>query len=166
MTEQQLKELVDIARCTPSAANRQPYRYKIVCSREDNEKVFACLGFAGYLKDWDGPEEGEKPTGYIILAAPDNVNAECDAGIIGQTMLLAAAEQGFGGCFFGNIKREQLALAIGLPQGLKIVYCLAFGYPKEKVVLEEMDADGDIKYYREEDGTHHVPKRKLADVLL
>ena len=63
LTRQQLMELVETARLTPSAANRQPFKYRIVCDEEENEKVFRLLGFAGYLKDWDGPSEGEKPTG-------------------------------------------------------------------------------------------------------
>ena len=73
-------ELVETARLTPSAANRQPFKYRIVCDEEENEKVFRLLGFAGYLKDWDGPSEGEKPTGYIVITCPANVNDEIDAG--------------------------------------------------------------------------------------
>ena len=108
LTRQQLMELVETARLTPSAANRQPFKYRIVCDEEENEKVFRLLGFAGYLKDWDGPSEGEKPTGYIVITCPANVNDEVDAGIVGQTMLLAATEAGFGGCFLGNVKRDEL----------------------------------------------------------
>ena len=59
LTRQQLMELVETARLTPSAANRQPFKYRIVCDEEENEKVFRLLGFAGYLKDWDGPSEGQ-----------------------------------------------------------------------------------------------------------
>ena len=86
LTRQQLMELVETARLTPSAANRQPFKYRIVCDEEENEKVFRLLGFAGYLKDWDGPSEGEKPTGYIVITCPANVNDEVDAGIVGQTL--------------------------------------------------------------------------------
>ncbi|MFQ8902392.1 MAG: nitroreductase family protein [Lachnospira eligens] len=128
-------ELVETARLTPSAANRQPFKYRIVCDEEENEKVFRLLGFAGYLKDWDGPSEGEKPTGYIVITCPANVNDEVDAGIVGQTMLLAATEAGFGGCFFGNVKRDELKTQLNIPSELKIVYVIAFGYPKEEVVL-------------------------------
>ena len=49
LTRQQLMELVETARLTPSAANRQPFKYRIVCDEEENEKVFRLLGFAGYL---------------------------------------------------------------------------------------------------------------------
>ena len=56
ITREQLVELVKLARITPSAANRQPFKYKLVCDEAECEKVFECLGFAGYLKDWDGPK--------------------------------------------------------------------------------------------------------------
>lgn len=166
LTKQQLMELVEIARLTPSAANRQPLKYRIVCDEEENEKVFRLLGFAGYLKDWDGPEDGEKPVGYIIITCPENVNDEVGAGIVGQTMLLAATEAGFGGCFFGNIKRDELKAQLNIPADLKIVYVIAFGYPKEKVVLEDIPADGDIRYYRDENQVHHVPKKRIEDIVL
>ncbi len=166
LTKQQLMELVEIARLTPSAANRQPLRYRIVCDEEENENVFRLLGFAGYLKDWDGPEDGEKPVGYIIITCPENVNDEVGAGIVGQTMLLAATEAGFGGCFFGNIKRDELKAQLNIPADLKIVYVIAFGYPKEKVVLEDIPADGDIRYYRDENQVHHVPKKRIEDIVL
>lgn len=161
-----LAELVDIGRNTPSAANCQPIRYKLVCTREENDKVFECLSWAGYYTDWDGPEPGERPSGYIVMAVPEGVFAQCDEGIAGQTILLAAVEKGLGGCFIGNIRREKLAEVIGLPQGYKIDLCMALGYPKEQVVLEEIDEDGDYKYYRDENSTQHVPKRKLNDILM
>lgn len=166
VTREQLTGLVDIARLTPSAANRQPFRYRIVCDDAENEIVFKNIGFAGYLKDWDGPDEGEKPTGYIIIVSDEKVNAEVDAGIVGQTMLLAAVEQGLGGCYFGNVKRDELSKELKLPEGSKIVYVIAFGYPKEEVVIEEIPGNGDIKYYRDEKCVHHVPKKRLADVLI
>ena len=53
-----------------------------------------------------------------------------------------------------------------MPSELKIVYVIAFGYPKEEVVLEDIPADGDIKYYRDENQVHHVPKKRIEDIVL
>lgn len=166
LSDKQLTGLVDIARLTPSAANRQPFKYRIVCDEKNNEIVFENLGFAAYLKDWAGPDEGEKPTGYIIILCPEQVKAETDAGIVGQTMLLAAVEQGLGGCFFGNVNRDVLMEKLALPEGYRIEYVIAFGYPKEEVVIEEIPGDGDIKYYRDEQMVHHVPKKRLEDIIV
>jgi len=161
-----LKELVEIAHNTPSAANKQPLRYKLVNDEASNEKVFECLGWAGYFKDWNGPKKGERPTGYVIIITKAGVNSSWDEGIAGQTMLLAATEMGMGGCFIGNVDREKLAATIGLSQDMVIKLVIAFGYPKEEVVLEEITADGDYKYYRDQNQVHHVPKVKVEDIIL
>lgn len=166
ITTDQLKSLIEVARLTPSAANRQPYKFKLVCDEKMNENIYSCVKWAGYLKDWEGPKEGERPTGYIVMAAPNEVSAECDAGILGQTILLAAVEMGLGGCFMGSIDREQIAKWIGLSSEYKVVYVLALGYPKEEIVIEDIHADDDIKYYRDENEVHHVPKKMLEDILL
>ena len=104
LTRQQLMELVETARLTPSAANRQPFKYRIVCDEEENEKVFRLLGFAGYLKDWDGPSEGEKPTGYIVITCPANVNDEVDAGIVGQTSFWQLQKPDLADAFLAMLK--------------------------------------------------------------
>lgn len=161
-----LVELVDIARQAASAANKQPTRFAVVCDEEKNALVYDTLGWAGYLKEWDGPEEGERPAGYIILCSDKNAQPKWDEGILGQTILLAAVEMGLGGCMLANIKKDQLAQVLGLQGDMQPKLVIALGKPKEKVVLDEISADGDIKYYREADGTHHVPKIKLEDVMI
>lgn len=161
-----LKELVDIGHNTPSAANKQPLRYRLVCDEAGNEQVFECLRWAGYLNGWNGPEAGERPTGYIIMVTKAGENSSWDEGIAGQTILLAAAEKGIGGCFIGNIDRAGLSEAIGLDDTMVIKLVIALGYPKEEVELEEISENGDIKYYRDADQVHHVPKIKLEDIII
>ena len=163
--EEVLRKLIDMARNTPSAANLQSIRYKLITDTAMCEKLFPYLGWAGYLKDWDGPEEGERPAAYIVMATDEKANATIDEGIAGQTILLGAVEAGLGGCFLGNIRKEQIAKLISLPEGMKIDYVIALGKPKEAVVLENI-RDNDVKYYRDADGVHHVPKRTLDEVLL
>ncbi len=48
---------------------------------------------------------------------------------------------------------------------LEVVLVIALGVPKEKVILEET-VDGDVRYYRDENRVHHVPKRALDEVLV
>ena len=161
-----LKELVDVGRNTPSGANKQPLRYKLVCSKEENVKVFECLRWAGYYKDWDGPVEGERPSAYIIMLSENQGNTQWDEGIAGQTILLAATEKNLGGCFIGNIDRDKLTKNMEIADNYTIKLVIALGYPKEEVIIDTIDANGDIKYYRDENQIHHVPKICLKDVLI
>lgn len=163
---EQLKELINIGRLTASGANRQPVRYILSNEAEKNKKIFSCLKWAGYLEDWDGPDEGEKPSAYIVMVEPNGVNASHDEGIIGQTILLAAVEQGLGGCFLANIDRKMLREALKIDDKYDIKLVIALGYPKEEVVLEEVSETDDIKYYRDEEKIHHVPKIRLDDLIL
>lgn len=162
----QLKSLIDIGRMTASGANRQPVRYILSNESEKNEIIFKCLKWAGYLEDWAGPDEGEKPSAYIIMVEPNGINAPHDEGIIGQTILLAATEQGMGGCFIANIDRKMLREGLKVDEKYDIKLVIALGYPKEEVVLEEISETDDIKYYRDKEKIHHVPKIRLDDLII
>lgn len=163
-----LKELVDLGRLSPSGANKQYLKYILSNTKESNEKIFANVGWAGYLKDWDGPMEGEKPSAYIIMVKDTAIGAGMtqDEGISGQSILLGAVEKGLGGCFIGNINRKKLAEELNIDAKYEIALIIALGTPKEEVVIEKMDASGDVKYWRDENKVHHVPKRSLEDVIL
>lgn len=163
---EELKELVDIARNVASGANRQPLRYKIVCDEAGNEKVFKTLKWAAALTDWDGPEDTEKPAGYIILCSSEKTQAQRDEGIAAQTILLAATEKGLGGCMFASVNIPELNDKLEIPQGMTARLVIALGYPKEEVVIEEVSAKDDLKYYRDKNKVHHVPKLRLEDVIL
>ena len=162
-----LKELVGLARLGGSARNAQPLKYLLVNSSSQNTKIFPHLGWAGYLKDWQGPEEGERPAAYIICLLDTRLSseAECDLGIATQNILLGATEQGLGGCRIASFSRE-LKSILNLPDHLQILLVLALGKPKEKVVLEESGPDGDIKYWRDATQVHHVPKRSLEEIII
>jgi hypothetical protein len=43
---------------------------------------------------------------------------------------------------------------------------VALGYPKEEVVIENINESGDVKYWRDDKQVHHVPKRTLDDLIL
>lgn len=163
-----LKEMIELARLTPSASNMQSLRYILSIDQEKNEEIFKTLKWAGYLVDWNGPEEGEKPTAYIIMLNDKRLRTAYlwDHGISAQTILLGLTEKGLGACQFNNIDRITLAQNLNLPEFYEIVTVLAIGKPKEEVVLEEMDSSGNVRYWRDEQGVHHVPKRKLEELIL
>lgn len=163
-----ITELIELARLSSSGANLQPLKYIISNDTENNGKVFRHLKWAGYLKDWDGPDEGEKPSAYIIMLCDKNISSNVfwDHGIACQSILLGASEKGFGGCMFGSVDRDALRKDFNIPERFDILLVIALGKPKETVVLEEIKEDGNIKYWRDEKGIHHVPKRKLDDIIL
>lgn len=166
ITKQQLHELVDLGRMSPSAANLQPLKYILVNSPKMNEKVFNTLAWAGYLKEWDGPDINERPTGYIIMLRNKNGKTSIDEGIAAQSIFLGAAEMGLGGCFIGSIKKKELSKVLDLEENLEIALVIALGYPSEAVVLEDVEDGGSIKYWRDENQVHHVPKRILKDLII
>jgi len=165
----ELKQLVDLGRLSASAANRQPLKYILSCDSKTNEKIFPCIGWAAYLKDWKGPEKGERPAAYIVLLGDTTISNEfwCDHGISGQSILLGATEMGLGGCFIGAINKDKLREELAIAPELTIMLIIALGEPAEKVVIESTDdTNGNIRYWRDENGTHHVPKRPLEEVIL
>ncbi len=168
VSRETLTGLVNLARMSASAANLQPLKYLLSCEPEQNAAVFSCLAWAGYLKNWPGPAEGERPGAYIIILGDTEIskNFGCDHGIAAQTMLLGAREQGLGGCMLGSIQRDRLRDLCKIPATLDILLVIALGRPRETVVLEEVDPGGSIKYWRDAQGVHHVPKRRLKDIIL
>jgi len=167
--KEELRKLVDLARLSASAGNKQPLKYILSTEMEKNEKIFSCLSWAAYLKDWNGPEEGEKPPAYIIILGDQELSInydQTDAGIACQSILLGAVEQGLGGCIFASINRKKLREELGISERHEIIYVIALGRPRERVVLEETGEDGDIKYWHDEEGTNHVPKRPLNELII
>ncbi len=162
-----LESLVGLARLSPTGANRQPLKFAIINTPDRCSLLFPSLLWAGYLKDWDGPVPGERPSAYIIILG-DKTIAEgfgVDHGIAAQTIMLGASENGLGGCMIASIRRDNMRKDLGIPDNYEILLVLALGKPIENVILEDIK-DGDVKYWRDESQNHHVPKRKLGDLIL
>ncbi len=166
VSEETLMELIDLARLSPSARNAQPLKYIICNEPEKNNIIFKHLSWAGYLTDWHGPEEGERPAAYIIMLNDTAISSNffSDNGIASQSILLGAVEKGLGGCIIGSVERLQLQRELEIPNQLKIIQVIALGVPKEEVVIEELDKD--FKYWRDLKEVHHVPKRNLEDIIV
>ena len=164
---QVLRDLVQVARLAPSAANLQPLKYILSVDHEVNARIFDCLAWAGYLTEWSGPPPGERPSAYVVMLGDLRIteNFGCDHGIAAQTLMLAAAERGLGGCIIGSIEREPLRRSLAIASRYEILLVLALGYAVEEVVIEDM-ADGDVRYWRDPSGVHHVPKRQLKEIIL
>ncbi len=165
---QTLRELVDLARHSASGNNLQPLKFILSCDPETNAKIFPLLGWAGQLKEWPGPSEGERPSAYIIILGDTEISPTfgCNHVIAAQSILLGATERGFGGCMIATVKVKELSKDFGIPSRYKVLLVIALGKPIEKVVIEPVGPSGDIKYYRDDEGVHHVPKRSLDELII
>ena len=161
-----LKSLVDLARLGGSARNVQPLKYLLINAPAVNARIFPHLGWAGYLKDWPGPEEGERPAAYIVCLLDTRLSneAECDLGIATQNILLGAAEKGLGGCRIASFS-PGLMDVFAVEDYCRILLVIAMGMVVEKVSLDELEPEGYIKYWRDADKVHHVPKRSLKEII-
>ena len=162
-----MQNLVDLARHSASGTNRQPLKFAILNSEEDCSRIFPFTRWAGYLTDWDGPEEGERPAGYIVILGDREIsdNYYVDHGIAAQSILLGAVEMGLGGCIIASIARKEMVELMKIHSRYEILLIIALGKPAEKVVIEPVK-DGNIKYWRDENSIHHVPKRSLEELIV
>jgi nitroreductase len=163
-----LHELVDLARNSASGANKQPLKFFLSFDPETNGRIFPHTRWAGYLKDWDGPAVGERPSAFIVILGDKRISDSfgVDHGIAAQSILLGATERGLGGCMIGSVQRVKLQRELSLPDHFQILLVIALGKPNEVVVIEPLDAEGDIKYWRDDAGVHHVPKRSLDELIV
>lgn len=167
---EELAEFVDCARLSPSSINLQMLKFRLVTKTDECESVLQNTRWAGKLKELSLPPKGHAPTAYIVICADTHVietaeKFQKDVGICAQSIMLAAAECGFGGCMIGSFSAEKLSELLSLPAHLIPQLVLALGKPDETVRITEPSEDGSVTYYRE-NGVHYVQKRKLKDLIL
>ncbi len=162
----ELKELVSLARLSASGKNLQPLKYIISNNSKTNLDIFSLLKWAGYLEEWDGPKEGERPAAYIIVMLDKSIsdNPFIDHGISVQSMLLGAVEKGFGGCIIAAFNKSKLMEVLNIDQNFSPLLVVALGAPKEKVQIIKL-TDNNHRYFRDSDEIHYVPKRDLDEII-
>ncbi len=163
-----LVALIDLARHSASGSNKQPLKFFLSYNPETNAVIFPNTRWAGYLEDWGGPALGERPSAYIVILGDTRISDSfgVDHGIAAQSIMLGATERGLGGCIIGSVQKVKLQRELALPEHYQILLVIALGKPNEKVVIEPVGEDGDIKYWRDENGIHHVPKRSLDELII
>jgi nitroreductase len=168
INKEDLLSFIDLARLSASAKNSQSLKYYISNDEELNKQIFSSLAWAGFLKDWDGPIEGEQASAYIVITLDKDItnNNYCDHGIAAQSILLGAVEKDLGGCIIAAINKKSLRETLNIPENLEILLVLAIGKPKEEINIYEIDKNEDTKYWRDKNQVHQVPKRKLKDIVI
>lgn len=162
---EQLRQMIEVARITASARNSQPLKYVTVTDESLCEQIFDATGWASAISD-GRPIVGERPTGYIVIYNDKSlaVNSMWDQGIVSYTMMMAATEMGLGGCIIATIFRDKMP-ALDVSDDLEPVIVLAIGYPCEDIRLVDV-VNGSVKYYRDSENIHYVPKRSMNEILI
>jgi len=161
-----LEKCVNAAHLAPSASNLQPWEFIIVDREDLLYKVFDALAWGGYTKTEEILSANEEAKAYIVILINENIGSkrsEYDVGIAAGYITLVALEHGIGSCCFATINHRELRQILNIPDTHKIAMVVALGYPNESPVAEEFT--GTTDYRRDGQGTLHVPKRKLADIL-
>jgi len=166
--ENELANMIECARLSPSSGNLQALKFFISFDPISNSKIFRHLKWANYLKDWEGPEKGERPAAYIVILGDNRIHKtiDKDVGIAAQSIILYAGSIGYGTCMIGSIDRQALKNDLGIPGYFDISLVIAIGKPAEEISLEDINASESIEYWRDAEGVHHVPKRRLSELLI
>ena len=163
-----LKKLMEAARICPSAANLQPLRYIVVANPRLVKQVFPCTKWAGYITPAGNPPEGEEPVAYIVVLIDTEIVSDPnhglrDSGAAVENIILAAVEEGIGSCWLGAVNKKKIRELLDIPERFVVDTLVALGYPNEEPLMIEMTDS--IKYFKDETGRLHVPKRKLEDIM-
>ncbi len=162
-----LTKLIDCARLAPTGANRQPLRFGIVSEKENVDAIFTTTAWAAAIKPEGDPKPGEEPVAYVVILGDrqmyPNGSFDVDHGAAGQTICIAAQDAGLGTCWLGAIKRDRIKEILDINEDLEVLTMIALGYPSESPQVEDIK-DNQTKYYKDENGVLHVPKRTVADV--
>ncbi len=163
-----LVQFIENARVSGSARNAQPLRFIIINEEDECAELFKTLTWAGFLKDWDGPERGERPAAYIVILKEKNsgMEARWDEGITCQTITLSAVEAGLGACVLAAVNRTKAREILSVSDDYDIELVIALGEPAETVVIDDTETGESLHYWRDEDNVHHVPKRKIEEIII
>lgn len=167
LSDETMRELIELCRYTPSTANSQSIKFAFANSVPSCEKIFPMLGWAGYIKENKPPYDGNVPAAYILVCYDTDIanEIEIDAGICAQTIVLGAMDKGIGACMIGSFDKLKAAELFALPDNIKPRLFIALGKPAETVEIVDIK-DGDVKYYRGGKDKHFVPKRTTDELIV
>ena len=127
--EDDLNQILEAGRRTPSAMNRQPWDFVVTTDREQLTELARC---------WQGAGHVASSAATITLVTPITDNARdngmnvYDLGQASITMMIAAADLGIGSAH-AVVQNQQLARSIlGFPEDRYAAYFIALGYPADR----------------------------------
>ena len=166
VAKRQLEAIVSVNDKLPSGRNAQTLRFRLLDAPGGGEDFCRFLHLGGYLPELHLPVPGTEPKAFIIVCSTEAESpiVNIDLGISLQSMALKAVEIGLNALIVKAFSRQEIKEALGLP--LDPLAVLAIGKGTERIVLDEVHTGSDLRYYRDADGTHHVPKIAVPDLLI
>ncbi len=169
VTYEELCDMVDCARVTPSSANIQPLSYRLVFEKEERDTLLPLTKWAGALPELELPPKGNFPTAFIVICQDtekfgDASKFRVDVGVCALAIYMRAAEMGLAGCMIGSFDKARTKEALSLPKNTEPLLIIALGKESEERKIVPLK-EGQTKYYRE-NGIHLVPKRELSDIII
>ena len=161
--EEQLLQIIEVNRLTPSARNQQVLRFRPVLG-EEAERLLPLVRLGAALPEMHFPPEGQEPNAFIVICSEkEGRYVDIDTGISAQSMLLRAVELGLNGICIAAVDRVEVSRLLHLPCEPMLV--LAIGRGAEQIELEEIGAEESHNYYRRGE-KHIVPKVRLEEIII
>lgn len=171
VTKEELTEMVDCARLSAASINIQPLKYFLVYDEEGAKLMNSLVKFGANLPELGLPFEGTEPPAFILICHDTEIHADPnrfmkDIGICAQSITLAATEMGLNACMIGNYNKLEVRKTMNIDERYTVELAISVGKNIEDIRIVDLEEGDSFKYYRDEDGVHYVPKRKLEDVII
>ncbi len=121
-----LTQIIEVARWTGSARNRQPWRFIAVCDKEHLRKLGALGAYVQHL--------ASAPCALVLLSADTGFqDTEFDLGKVSQTVILAATALGLGSCLatiYPEANVTKAATLLRVENGWRPHHAISLSYPR------------------------------------
>ena len=128
--EDKLKRILEAARLSPSASNRQEWKFVIVKTKETKKKLAKAAFGQSFI--------GEAPVVIVACGTESKTIMACgqpaytvDVSIACAFMLLQAYELGLGTCWIGAFDEGEVKKILNIPKEVRVVAMTPLGYPNQ-----------------------------------
>ena len=169
ISKKDIDDILNSIKFASCANNRQYLRFISVENKAKVLELFENTKWAASLPNNIGrPKEGERPVYFIAILSDEEKKLRfngIDEGLVISNLTLLAAEKGIGSCIIGSVNDKKMREILNYENNYSCEVVVAFGYPKVKSTIKEINAGEDQAYYLDEDGNYIVPKYKIKDIV-
>lgn len=138
VSEETLRNVLEAGRRAPSAMNAQPWHFIVVTEQNLKDRL-SKRRWTGFMKD----------AAFVVVGCGEKKSrwSTVDVAIALQNMVMAAEAQGLGSCWIGDFDQIELKEMLGIPDNLRVIALVSFGYPAEKSALGNKKNLEEIVHY-------------------